>query len=470
MSEKNSDYRWSDAFTAVPDVPAEYRLTPGPDQFLVDQLSASPLTRRSWRHSPVGPGVDAWAFLDGGVCAVHSFGGLDAVRVFGWQTVRWVSYGLRLDPPAEPLPGEVSVPTIDELRDRISDVSPGSAELRARADLLSAATDAQTIRQFVQRTFGDRGLSGPRRPGYPATGEWGSLGFTVDAAALLEGRFSAQEAAHAWYEHFADPETDESNDIAYRFWLQRELWGRDAQLATRLLPADPADVRPAGVDAAETAPQVAPEAPTAGSLAQTFLDQVAKAREDGDFSNVDYYSGDPEQLEPDEITADILARVCYTTAYGSMGDGRSIWILAMFPDGSAVDVREGELEPEPALFDLPADEVSGAQAIVDWCELLAPLAALDLEPLDPNGTLAPEERAVWTNAIAQSISSVNLPGTGRLGEFVREALGQDPVYARIKAALAEPTSREGELLLSAIEFLTTSPNELCQGDWEALEV
>ena len=150
---------------------------------------------RTWPLSPLGQAVQAWAFLDGGVHHISGFGGgLDnGVRVFGWATMRWVSYGLHLDPPVLALPGEDGVPTFDDLETHFH--AGDADDLQPRADLLSAVDDAASLRQFVQRIFGDPGLSRRRRPAHPATGEWGRLGFTTGAAALLEPRFAPDEAA-----------------------------------------------------------------------------------------------------------------------------------------------------------------------------------------------------------------------------------------------------------------------------------
>lgn len=59
---------------------------------------------------------------------------------------------------------------------------------------------------------------------------------------------------------------------------------------------------------------------------------------------------------------------------------------------------------------------------------------------------------------------------GSIEPLVREALGTDTVYARVRDALADPTSDEGQLLLTAIRATGDGGNfmSLESGDWEDL--
>ena len=207
--------------------------------------------------------------------------------------------------------------------------------------------------------------------------------------------------------------------------------------------------------------------------AQVFLHQVARAEEDPesdpDFSNVDFYdeTGDG-YLNADNISANTLASVRWSADYG-MPSGDGWWSLVEFPDASAVTLRGGDDSSDPEIFDLPSDEEGRARAVANWCDIYAPLAALHLEPLDPDNTLTNEAREKWESAISSAASWVRVFSSGRLGDLIRIALARDPIYARIKAAMADPTSEEGRLCLQAIDFLRVGPNELCTGQWKEID-
>jgi hypothetical protein len=440
------EFGWSDAFVPVPGVPGAWCLTSGPDEFLVQQLTSSSLPHRAWRQSPLGPAVQAWAFLDGGVHHVSGFGGeLDnGVRVFGWDTMRWVSYGLRLDPPAGAVPGEDRLPTFDELK---AQFHVGDADLQRRADLLSGVQDAAALRQFVQRIFGDRGLSARRRPAHPAAGTWGRLGFTVAAAALLEGRFAPDEAAELAAQRFSALPRDEGDEIAFRLSLQFELRGYDESDAQLLLGGADSSSSPTTCD-----PSVH-DAPTA--IEPTLAQELANRYDE------------EEDFDPDDIDGDTLVSVWWDNDTG-MPNWCGGVDLVLLADGSAVMVHRGDSKGGVEPADLPAEDQARADAIASWLagEYHSGFAALELEPLDPNKTLSPNARAEWDEAIAASNSYTRV-SVGALEPVLRAALGRDPVYARVRDAFAEPNSPEGALLLAAIHATGDGGSYTCleSGEW-----
>jgi hypothetical protein len=204
------------------------------------------------------------------------------------------------------------------------------------------------------------------------------------------------------------------------------------------------------------------------ALAEVFVQQYEAASETDDYFKIDFYEGDDDRFDPDGVTADEIARLRWSADYG-MPTGDGWWTLVGFPDGSAVTLRGGDDASDPEVESLPEDEEARARAIATWCDVYAPLAALHLEPLDPNGTLTGETRRRWESAISEAPSYLHVHSTGQLGDLVREALSSDGVYARIRAAMADPTTEDARLCLLAIEFLQVGPNELCTGQWEDLD-
>ena len=418
----SADYGWADAFTPMPGVPAGWRLAPGPDEFLVRELSKSPFPHRRWRESPLGPEAEAWAFLDGGVHHVKGFGwDLDeGVRVFGWNTMRWVSYGLRLNPPVTALPGENGVPSYADLETKLLADDAGGHQ--HRADLLSAVDDAEGLRQFVQRTFGDRGLSSRRRPTHPATGEWGRHGFTVASAAMLHERFAPDEAADRARRRLPELSGDTGDERTFRMSLQLELSGNDEGVARALLREAKSSPSAVTTDSTPTATDAIGDAGTA-SRSTLAMALALRSEEDEDF-------------EPDDIEGESLVSLWWDNDTGMPNwcGGEDLVLLA---DGSAVVVHSGDSEGGVEPINLPADAELRAEAIASWLagDLHSGFAALDLEPLDPNNTLSPDARTEWDEAITASNSYVSLD-VGALEPAVRAALGRDPVYARVRDALA----------------------------------
>lgn len=450
-------FGWSDAFVPMPGVPATWRVAPGPDKFLVQQLTDGALPHRRWRLSPLGPAVQAWAFLDGGVHHVSGFGGgLDnGVRVFGWDTMRWVSYGLRLDPPALALPGEDGVPAFDELKTQFD--ARDAEDLQPRADLLSAVDDAAALRQFVQRIFGDPGLSYRRGPAHPATGEWGRLGFTVAAAALLEGRFAPDEAAELARQRFPAQPPDAGDEIAFRMSLKFELVGYDEDVAQALLGGAQSSASNTSTDSSPTSTDASGDeavTPTEPTLAQAL---ATRYQEDEDFDR------------------DVIDGETLVSLWWDNDTGMPNWCggvdLVLLSDGSAVMVHRGDSEGGVEPADLPADDQARADAIASWLagDYHSGFAALDLEPLDPNNTLSPNARTEWDEAISASKSYTGLY-VGALEPVLRATLGRDPVYARVRDALAEPDSPEGAMLLAAIRATGEGGSFTCleSGEWEDL--
>ena len=433
----SAEYGWSDAFVPMSGVPAAWRLAPGPDEFLVRELTASALPHRQWPSSPLGPAVEAWAFLDGGVHHVSGFGGgLDTgVRVFGWQTMRWVSYGLRLDPPEVALPGEDDVPPFGDLETRLH---VGDAEdLQRRADLLSAVDDAGSLRQFVQRTFGDAGLSYRSGPNHPAAGAWGRLGFTTAAAALLEQQFGPDEAAQLARQRFPELSRGEGDGIGFRMSLKSELMGYEVDVAQALLGGDPSS--PSSTGTATSLPINESVGETAASTRPSLAEALAaRFEEDEDF-------------DPDEIDGGTLVSLWWDNDTGmpSWSGGVDLIVLR---DGTAVMVHRGDSEGGVEPVDLPSLDHPRAEAIASWLagDFHSGFAAIDLEPLDPNHTLSAEARDEWDEAMGASNSYVSM-NVGALEPAVRAALGRDDVYARVRDALTEPDSPEGALLLMAIQ-------------------
>lgn len=459
-SEHDTALQWSDVFTPIRGVPAAFKVEQiGAGEFLVEQLTTGNFPSRVWPMSPIGPDVSTWAFLDGGVHRADGFGGgLDnSVRVFGWQTLRWVTYGLRLTPSAEPLPGEDGVPSLEELQALLSEQRHDDLVLRERADLLSAVTNGATLRNFVQRTFGDRGLSGRRGPDHPAPGVWGTFGFTVAAAELLDGRLDPPEADRLIRERFPRFPRAVGEDIADRFALQREIFGHPAYEAEELLGHH------------DSAPSAAHDAVPAAEAASshespTLADMIVQQYEEDE--------DEDEDFDPDGIEGETLVSLWWDNDTG-MPNWCGGADLVRLADGSAVVVQKGDSEGGIEPVRLSTDGTDRAAAIASWIaeDYHSGFAALDLEPLDPDGTLSEQAQAEWLKALAQTNSYTQVT-VGAIEPLLREALGRDSVYARVRAALAAPTSDDGQLLLAAIRATGDGGSfmHLEDGSWEDLEL
>ena len=203
--------------------------------------------------------------------------------------------------------------------------------------------------------------------------------------------------------------------------------------------------------------------------AQKFVQQYAEAEEQGDYSAIDHYTDDgSDYFDADNLTAEVIVELRWSADYG-MPSGDGWWSLARFPDGSAVTIRGGDDVDDPAIEAFPSDDDGRARFLAHWCDIYAPLAALTLEPLDPDGTLSDDVRTMWERAIATAPSYVTLHVDEPLRGLTRDVFATDPVYARAKVALAHPATEDGKLLLRAVEFLEVGPNEFCSGRWEDLD-
>ncbi len=457
----NNGYSWSDAFESLPGVQASWRLAPGPDEFLVEQLSSSDLSYRGWPLSPLGPAVQAWAFLDGGVHAIQGFGGglANGVRVIGWTAMRWVSFGLRLDPPPDPLPGEDSVVTFDELKAVFQ--AGDRAISQGRADLLSGVQDAPALRQFIQRTLGDRGLSGPRGPNYPAAGEWGQRGFTAAAASLLKGHLTPEEAdqrAAAYRSHYPPIESD---PIAHRMALQSELVAIDETVARTILARLDGAPPPAPRNRVEHVPVEWPD-PLALPFALSWdvdWERLAEPEDDDDIEHLD------------ELREHAVASYKWSNDTG-MPSWQGGGSLVPIGGGKAVLIGDGDETGLSEPIDFPDDVDAQATTLIEQvCCAYPGFTALELEPFDPHDTLSMDRQAEWSAALRASGSSVDLSAGDDVAARIRELLREVPVYARVRGAMADPMSTEGQLLLEAIRataFHGGATAFLESGEWENL--
>jgi len=145
--------------------------------------------------------------------------------------------------------------------------------------------------------------------------------------------------------------------------------------------------------------------------------------------------------------------------------------LVLLADGSAVMVHKGDSEGGVEAVNLPADAAARANAIASWLadDCHSGFAALDLEPLDSSDTLSVEAKAEWREAISESNSHTQV-SVGAIEPLVRGALGNDTIYTRVRDALADPASDEGQLLLTAIRATGDGGNYMYleSGEWEDL--
>ena len=238
--------------------------------------------------------------------------------------------------------------------------------------------------------------------------------------------------------------------------LKFELMGYDEGVAQALLGGAQSSPSTTSTDSSPTRTDSVDEAATsAGStLAQAL---ATRFEEDEDF-------------DPGDIDGDTLVSLWWDNDTGMPNwcGGVDLVVLA---DGSAVMVHRGDSEGGVEPADLPADDQPRAEAIASWLagDYHSGFAALDLEPLDPNDTLSPNERAEWDEATSASNSYTRLH-VGALEPVLRAMLGRDPVYARVRDALAEPDSPEGAMLLAAIRATGDGGSFTCleSGEWEDL--
>lgn len=203
--------------------------------------------------------------------------------------------------------------------------------------------------------------------------------------------------------------------------------------------------------------------------AEKFLQQYAEAEEEGDFSRLEHYTDDgSDYFDVDNLTADVIINLRWSADYG-MPSGDGWWSLVRFPDDSAITIRGGDDIDHPAVEAFPRDDDGRARFLAHWCDIYAPLAALTLEPLDPDRTLSDSARAAWERTITTAPSYITVHVDEPLLGLTRDAFATDPVYARAKAALALPATEEGGLLLRAVESLQVGPTEYCTGQWEDLD-